>query len=339
MAAMRRNKSFANTVYSQLFHPLAIALNFKIYPMKHLTLFILILIGLSSCENLLVKDIELEDINYSKKLVLNSVLLNHSDTLILTLSENISVLETPDYDIKSIDGANVILYEDGNEVGVFEKPAGYEYYFLAFGEELDASGKNYTVSIESPDYPNAEASTKMPIESLISSVEYIENAGISPDLRKLPGIRIKFTDPAEEENYYVFNVQSTAEIIDTFIFGNDTTFYNYELYIDAQSNDPLVEQGYRNEYLSDGSFNGKEYTLTILLDNGGFEDVDLSEYLGTFTLRWISASKEYYNFDKSLSRYYQNSGFGLFSEPVSIFSNVEGGIGVFSSLNLQEISF
>jgi hypothetical protein len=307
--------------------------------MKQLILLFCVSFAFSSCEDLLVKDIELEDIDFTKKLVLNSVLINKSDSLVLTLSENISVLETPDYDIKSIDGANAKLYENGMELGVFEKPAGYDFYFLDFDQALEGSGKEYTLVVETEDYPSAEATTTMPVASAINSVEYLENAGLSPDLRKLPGIRIKFNDPAEEENYYIFNVQSNAVFIDTFIFGNDTMFYEYELYINAQSNDPLVESGYQNEYLSDASFNGKEYTLTILLDNGNFGDVDLTEYLGSFTLSWISASKEYYEFDKSLSRYYQNSGFGLFTEPVSIFSNVTGGIGVFSSINLQEINF
>lgn len=307
--------------------------------MKKLAFLSIIIASLSSCENLLVKEIELEELDFTKKLVLNSVLINHSDTLILTLSENISVLETPDFDVKTIDGAVVKLFENGIEIGVFEKPEAFDYYFLKFNSPIDGSGNYYAVRVESPDYPMAEAQTKMPIESIINEVEYIENAGISPDLRKLPGIRVHFNDPGNEENYYIFNVHSSAVVIDTFIFGNDTMFYEYELYIDATSNDPLVESGYRNEYLSDASFNGNEHTLTILLDNGNYEDVDLSNYLGSFTLSWISASKEYFEFDKSLSRYYQNSGFGLFTEPVSIYSNVDGGIGVFSSLNLTQINF
>lgn len=308
--------------------------------MKYLGFLMIFLIALSSCENLLVKDIELDEIDFSKKLVLNSVLINHSDSLILTLSENISVLETPEYDVKSIEGADITLFEDGVEIGKLEKPAGNDYYYLPFSTPIQASGKSYSVEVNSTEFPLAEASTKMPEESNIISMEYIQNAGVSPDLRKLPGLRIKFADPAEEENYYIFNVTTTASVIDTFIFGNDTMYYEYDLYINATSNDPFVEQGYQNAYLPDAGFNGKEYNLTILLDNGAFEGgTDLNMYLGSFTLSWISASKEYYEFDKSLSRYYQNSGFGLFTEPVSIYSNVEGGIGVFSSLNLQELDF
>lgn len=303
----------------------------------------LVLFSFSACEDLLVKDIPIEEVNFESRMVINSVLFNGSDSLQLTLAENISVLEDAPYVAESIPGATIQCFEDDVLIGTFVKETSNPYYYLPLVDGFEGSQKTYRLEIEHPDFPSASAETRMPQNSQIIDVEFVEDLAPFPnnfgDSTVLDGLHVTFLDPKGEDNYYVFDIATEITISDTFIFMNDTIIQNYGYVIRAVTIDPLVEQGNGTYYLSDATFDGEEYTLTLLLDSWYLEDFEIKDHLGEFKLIWISASEDHYKFNRSVGKYWENSGFGLFSEPITIYSNVENGVGIFSSVNYQEVIF
>lgn len=302
-----------------------------------------ILLLFSSCEDLLVKEIPIEDIDFKSRMVVNSVLFNGADSLQLTLAENISVLKEAPIVTESISGATIKCFEDDLLIGTFIKKETNPFYYLPLVDDFDGSQKTYRLEIEHPDYPSATAQTTMPQNSQIIEVEFVEDLAPFPsnfgDSTILDGLHVTFLDPKGEDNYYVFDITTEITYADTFIYGNDTIIENYEFYIEPVTIDPLIEQGNGKYYLSDATFDGEEYTLTLLLDSWDFNGFQIKDHLGEFKLIWISASEEHFKFNRSVGKYWQNSGFGLFSEPITIYSNVENGVGIFSSVNYQEVIF
>ncbi len=135
-----------------------------------------------------------------------------------------------------------------------------------------------------------------------------------------------------EENYYQFSVQMyndfSASYQDNMYFGSNSPYF-YEM--DAIE---MIEGGdgtfYGNYVLFDDAlFNGKVMEFSISFDrwnSSGYFDPAVP----MFRVALQSFSKECYRYKQTAST--AGDGFGnLFTEPVQVYSNVEGGIGVFAS--------
>jgi hypothetical protein len=282
-----------------------------------------------SCENLLIKDLELEDFDFEKQLVLNASLNSSSDSMVVFVSENISILET-EQDIIFIDNAEVDLFFEGQKIADLKLGDDSRYYHY-FGDSIRPVGE-YELVINHPTYSEARAITHIPEDVPILDFEYIEDAGFDP-LQQIEtsAVRIKFKDPPGN-NYYSFQVFSDFIYEDTFIQGIDTFIFENEIYIDTSIDDPNVITTQENSILlTDELFNDKEYILNIKIVNyNGIDPSELKDYL---KFKWEVLSEDYFNYETSLNKYYQSSDFGLFSEPVTIHTNVENGLGIFAGFN------
>lgn len=305
--------------------------------MKKITIYIsllsILLFSLYSCENLLIKDLELEDFDFEKQLVINASLNSTSDSLVVFVSENISILET-EQNIVFLQGAEVDLYFEGQKIADLEIGDDNRYYHY-FDNNVRPVGE-YELVVKHANYKEARAITQIPEDIPILGLDYIEDAGFDP-LQQIEtsAVQIKFQDPPGD-NYYSFQIFSDVIYTDTFIQGIDTFIFENEIYIETNIDDPNVINTQENDILlSDELFNGKEYVLNVKINNyNGIEPADLKDYI---TLKWEVLSEDYFNYQTSLNRYYQSADFGLFSEPVTIHSNVENGLGVFVGVNRKFI--
>lgn len=305
--------------------------------MKYILTSICALILFTSCEDLLTKELPLEDIGYERQIVVNAQLTSDQDTLRVLLTENISF--TANQELIFIDDATVSLFQDGSEIATLVKTAESGIYIHDFGGAVGGEGTDFRLDISHPSLTDVTTTCNMPTETSIQSLKYLENAGTLPgQTEPFPGLEIKFTDPAALENFYSFSAYVDTMTFDTFIFNNDmdTIIYENNHSVYTASIDPNVEFGWTLNHLTDTNYNGSDYTVILSLEY--FSDIPMEEILEKKLLkfRWYNVSKDHYQYDTSLERYWAGQDFGLFQEPISIHTNVENGLGIFSCYSVEE---
>ena len=117
-------------------------------------------------------------------------------------------------------------------------------------------------------------------------------------------LRISCTDP-------------NIETVNSFSFLGEDNAYNYLL-------------------LKDDQFDGQDYTLEFYVINWAeFKDEQLEG-----EIRLMNTSEEFFNYRKSYE-IYETALNNPFSQPVQVFSNINGGMGVFAggTLNVWPVVF
>jgi len=152
-------------------------------------------------------------------------------------------------------------------------------------------------------------------------------------------LKIKFKDPGGIANFYKINLK-----IKNF-YDNDSTAFDY---VNINSNDlvfgnnnnmgPLEVANYSYDHeFSDELFNGKEYDLKLTFStnttiyNAGHYDIykTKSPIKRELYIELQSISESYFKYIRSCSA--SSNTIEFFSEPVQIYSNVKGGIGIMGS--------
>lgn len=318
-------------------------LNFKLRNMKIkylkyaiiiTSIFIMGIINFA-CQKTIEIDIEASKI----KLVLNAN-LNPDSSIVINLSKSRHILDNAV--IQSIEDASIELYEDDILIGNLIHDKNGNYY-TNYKPKFD---KTYKIIAKHPKLETISAVTTIPNKisnfTISSSKSYDENG------TEYHVFDIKFTDPKFENNYYMIKLRNKykQEIwdpnliqFDTLYVGADTTIvnityggYRYEyrttsLYFN--SNDINLEN---NTYLdnitfSDELFDGKSYSVKISLAQYYFNADTNMIYFDLYSL-----SPDFYKYIISLNKYNDANG-NPFAEPVMVFSNVENGIGIFTSSN------
>lgn len=191
-------------------------------------------------------------------------------------------------------------------------------------------GTVYRLEVAAPGFETIFAEQKMPKPVEILDLDYYPQSIVSPDGDKVDELVFEFQDPADEENYYGL----AGFYLYTEIFNEDTFTYNYNMYL--ESYDPLLEIGASNLLLlSDKSFDGKKVTLKTYC-YCGFGGSEGSRVVAQL----VHLTREKYLYLRSLEQY-QNASGNPFAEPVTVQSNIENGVGVFSleSVDTMQVRF
>jgi hypothetical protein len=188
-------------------------------------------------------------------------------------------------------------------------------------------GKQYKVIAKARNLPEASATTIIP--NLVR-IEQVDTSRIilAPGsyINSNEGImcKIEFNDPADETDYYLFNIREMVN--------KDYASTNNNLEFSCE--DPIVEEklfsGIKNEGIafSDKVINGQKHILTVIIKR---------EVIGNFTsgekqticFRLYSITEEYFRYIQNLNLYSKKFGNPL-AEPVMMYSNIMGGYGMFT---------
>lgn len=311
--------------------------------MRGIFIVMLSVVFLSSCENLLIKDLEIDDTQFEKQVVVQAFVEANSDSIVAFISENESVL-TPTTSIKFLEGASVQLFYEGNEIAILEQGSDGRYYHF-FDSPLTDRG-SYEILVSNTPFKDARASTILPEDRSISNLDFNYDVGTDPlDMSTVSEISFVINDEPGRD-YYTINFSSTPISIDTFVFQpGDTTFQENTIFVYPASTqlDPSIStSGFQNDIIiSDETFDGqsKEIKIRVLLDQNtnvpGYED----EVREVLRLGFTSHSEDSFKYSVSLDDYYQSGDFGLFSEPVSVYTNIENGLGVFAGRSKKIYNF
>jgi hypothetical protein len=280
---------------------------------------ILIITVFASCEDLFkgaVLDVELPE--HESRLAPYAFFKDTDSTLTVMVGKSVGILDTLNPDI--VYGATVELYKNG----VLEY--NFTYVNSVRGYQIELSqpfnpvvGDEYELRVSAEGFDDVKATQIVPEKVDITEATIDYNGGVDQFGDPVDIIELKFSDPANVQNYYEINGFFNTVYTDPF---DSTNIYDFGSQLDLTSNDPNFSDG----TMIDANFDGQEYLLRLQSYNyfGGTDP----NYVTTSTLFLNSSTPEYINFISSLNNYW-NAQDNPFSEPVLLYSNVSGGLGAF----------
>lgn len=276
-----------------------------------------------ACEKII--DIDIPETE--RKIVLNG-LINPDSLVEVNISRSMSVLD--DNKFVFLENAIVSLYENDSKKGDLKYMGSGNYKLPDF---YPSSGFSYRLEVESSGLKSVSALTELLPPVPISEIDTssIEDSWGNNSLK----LSFSLQDPPEE-NYYAISLNVTHRVFDYEKFELTDSMTTYRLYFEFLTTgqggvqDLLVEDNaivYFNEkvFMADHLFNGKEFNMDLSVGKYFFMEVDTV---------WIDVnvdhvSKPYYLYAASIIKYNRTYG-NPFSEPVSVYTNVENGLGIFT---------
>ena len=272
---------------------------------KFLSIYLSIIFVFNSCD----KEINIDNINFTEKLVLNGE-LNTNNTMAFTVSKNLPILVAADSSGYLIKNATVEVFEDGVSLGF----ASYTNKFYELPVK-PKPGKTYRIEVKNGFIKPAYSLVTMP-NTFASSASFKDSVGLDNQGFKIGQLQLSFQDN-NEANYYELLIQYYDASIQTWfpllLDSDDPIFIN---------NQKLKNGGY---VFSDESFKGQNKTLYFTVPFGTFVGAPQFEIsLKTFP-------EQYYSYLRQL-RDYEQFGGGINTDPVILESNVTNGLGMVGSV-------
>ncbi len=294
--------------------------------MKLFLLLVLVAL-LGSC----IKEIDKVPAFEGPKLVVNSLI--NPDSMVRV---NVSLSGSNAQGAQFLNDVNVQLFEDGQLIVVlsYDTLGWYQSNFYP------VIGKLYKLVVNSSAYGSVTAQTRIPLLPLELTGIYYKASALPIQINGPVAFydtetEVQFKDAADEANYYEvgenrFLYEQTQEKDPSILMDGDLSY------------NPLTY------YFSDFLFDGANKHL--VLRKGG--EVSLMQGVEVpieqYPLRFRSCSSAYYQFRKSWTKHLYNQTLGqnlddpiqllFFGDPVVMFSNVQGGYGVFAGYNETIIS-
>ena len=279
----------------------------------------------SGCYDL-VADIELPESD--PKIVLHSF-ISPSDSLVmavLTWSNPITGNQSH-YEPEVIADAGVKIGEKGEYMHSMQYDSDLKIYFISNEIIQVEVGKHYVISAELPDgqFVSAECYVPGKNESLtINDIQIFESEMWGKSLQ----IEYSFNDPGGSEQYYYSSAYLDSRYFD--YASLEWRYYSEKLWT-VYGNSFIYTDG---EAPRDFIIRAEGYFYEDQHPEVPYEDDRSVRVL------LVQSDEHYYRYHKDLEDYYPDD---FFSEPVHIYSNIEGGLGVFAGYNsyivVQEVDF
>jgi hypothetical protein len=281
----------------------------------------------SSCsEDSLSQIVEIEIPEHTPKPVIASY-LNYGDTLALSLvSVSKGILDTGDYVFPA--NASVRLLRDGQDLLSLAFNPDKQHYEAPAPASGFIPGARYRIEAQVPGFGTAYSEQVMPTAPNVAEVLLRRDAVVNRDGSRADEFVFSIDDPAGSGNYYKVEVLADASYSPE---PGDTTTFLYPLFL--HSNDPNLQSGLSNsKVFSDGSFDGTLYQIRVSANSYSGPFLNFSDH---YTLRIAQISRDAYLYERTLSQYYNARG-NPFAEPVTVYSNIEGGYGIFRAAHWKE---
>ena len=279
---------------------------------KILSFFLIICI--CSCEKIIPFNEEVTE----PKIVVHSF-FNSTDQWKVFITKSLTVTDNGKLDF--LENASVVIKDEQNNiVEILEHDSLGKYK----GNTTPQIGKSYRIEAEVLGYNSVYAQDYIPNEVTISSVD---SSTSHLNNEKILELDVSINDPQEEENYYYLKVHVGLNTLD----GNYQTKR-----LNVLVNNPIFENSEPNKWdnkgiFTDFLFNGENTTiktaikLPIIVNDVSYNLNDL-DYL---EIRLQNLTKAKYLYNKSYDLY-QNASGSPFAQPVQVYSNVNGGFGIFA---------
>lgn len=243
--------------------------------------------------------------------------------------------------IEYIDDALVLLYCDNVLIDTLHFNSLNKYNSIIY----PIAGKTYKIVTIMPDGKSLWGETTIPIKPLECNPLFTPDV-LYFDEQNYGLLELDIIDNVIEDNFYELLLFE----FDT-AYPNQGKFFNSNYYIyeidDVVTNEGDWEYDPLTIFFSDELFNGKIHSFNCTIAYGSYistssgNTISISNAVkkGYTSLRNISY--DYYKFRKSYTRHLYNSGIqsdGIINllyigDPVDMYSNVNGGLGIIASYN------
>lgn len=284
----------------------------------HIIVLLSVLVGFG-CEKEIPFDAEVT----TPKLVING-LFNADSLWTVHVSRSLSVIDTGD--LANVDDADVRIYDGaGTEVAVL--------HFVDEGiyqaaTEVPLPDETYRITASAPGFADVEATDAIP--GAVQIIGLDTNTTINQDSQTVLEMKLTFQDPGGVENFFMVEMNLAV----AFFNGTDTSYWEFPARLNCV--DPNIETensfdfgGFENTYeyilLRDNNIDGQTYTLEFSVINWQRdENIDVKA-----SVNLIASSEAFFNYRRSYAAYLNSNG-NPFAQPVQVYSNVIGGLGIFA---------
>ncbi|HOY04889.1 MAG TPA: DUF4249 domain-containing protein [Saprospiraceae bacterium] len=292
---------------------------------------------LASCtEDFFSQTVKIDPPEYDKQLSFHLLLDQKDSAIRIVVSRNYGILESPEsFDDWFVKGATAELYENGQKWLTFT-PLSVDSSFVltAVLTHPLQPGSTYEIRAAHPDFPAVRAVQIMPADFQIDSARVKYNAVPGEFGDRIDLAEVFFQDQPGVKNYYEVKLfklfyetrydPQTGEMDTLGVVEN-------AVYVDGY-NDPNVQAGFYNGGLiSDQFFDGQTYKFQARFDSQSYGTADSS-----IVVRVRHVTEDYFKWSRSYEANYEVDENPLV-EPVSIYHNLENGLGIFSVSNRKDI--
>ena len=267
---------------------------------------------LGGCEKVL--EVDFDDVT-PQVVVMSSV---HPDTTVnVRLTYSRFILD--DSPFRTVDDAVLSLEVNGVDVHAAQSCNSGDYVLDYRPQE----GDRLKLRVKVPGRNEVTATTEVPRAAVVTNVR--GTALASGDGENRYSVRFTLDDPSGEQNYYFVRLYKKS------------FYYSYYQYFNC--NDYMLTDGVDVMTMLEGDFDVQSSSLLAFPDdniNGTSHEVELTMTaevpLDSFYVEVTSMSRDRYLYELTAKLYDNGDTFDeLFSEPVQIHCNVDGGIGIFAA--------
>jgi len=286
---------------------------------KKLYLVLTLLIVLIACEKTVYVDIP----DKGRMITINS-LFNPDSLLKVNVTKSCYIL---DNDIQIIDNATVEIYENDNLIDNLPYLKNGLYRSTT---QKPLSGESYRIKVTVPGMGTAETESYIPLETNIisidtASVKRTDNEGYRQEQLEF---RITFKDNPDKNNYYLLepnliNIYTYNDYERDTIITDTIQFMMY-----YESSDPSVVENLwgKGALFNDNIFNGNTYEFVFSTEKYFFDT-------SLICIKLKTISEDYYKY-LATSYKHLEAKWDPFMEKISVYNNVEGGVGIFGAYSL-----
>jgi hypothetical protein len=296
-----------------------------------LSFFVVIIFLISSCE----KEVQVDIPNAKNKIVLNCIM--NEDSLFTVLVSRTKKLYVDDNADVAITNATVSIYENNVFVENLVHVSSDIYTSKTFKPKV---GNTYKVIVKADGYADAVAEELLIKQAAIDDIvvsdsAYVKNGNIYSKLS------FSINDPVGTNNYYELQMLGIGT---SYITGIDTTGQTLpsdSIRYEFPVNMLVTAEALKENYTSNNLVGNDDYTVDVLQFSDKFFDGTKYKVEVYFTgdhlsqdsliINVKSVSKSFYEYKKTVL---DQNNTGPFSEPVRVYSNVTGGVGILGSYSV-----
>ena len=275
--------------------------------------FLIILYSLLSCKKVI--DIELPAAD--PKIVVNSFFTNNSPIKV-HLSKSIGTLESL---YPECTDASVIMKENNIIIDTMYFKSGYYYSHILAGSE-----KNYALEVHTPGMEPVSCEDLIPERTILKSLICTDSVLTDEDGMIINELKIEFQDPAGPSFY---EVELSAE--------DTTRNYIWRPWF-KKNTDPIITSTGLLDYeprtliFTDKMFDGKHTTVKVYFSYDWEHNYKLKFFFRSISESYFRYKEKQFAYLFSLD----NDIFRGMSEPINLYSNINGGYGIFAGYSSDE---
>ena len=310
--------------------------------MKSVLRCLALLIVLSSCEQVIEPDLP----EHTPRLVLHAF-FTADGIWTAYVGRSSGILDSRPLHERSVADASVELLAGDRvieEMKFLDAARGY-----VFEDSALEAGETYSLQVSAPGFATIRATDAIPRPVPTSILSYRTNTSARSELeiRGEFSIKLEIQDPPGEANYYQISVYQVS---------TGRGAWRYEEILSTKDPSIIADNGVDESPVEEGAFSGEAPYFKDTLFDGRTHEIELT-YDGVLILREGIAQEEvaedgqepakqktylqvlyisaaYYEYLKTV-RLHDSTRDNPFAEPLSVYSNVENGYGIFAGYSSQ----